>query len=129
MLQNVICIHKHVYRTAAVDQLCIMYLQNLFFRERVGFHVLSVAYRLNTRYTTLHTQNNLHAPDPCTREDSFDIVTAMLEPLTVVVAVAKVGLLVCPALHFLLLHAFFLSPGPPKHFMSIHSGHFPQFGC
>ena len=32
------------------------------------------------------------------------------------------------AVHFLFLHAFFFIPGPPKHFMSQHSGQAPQFG-
>ena len=30
--------------------------------------------------------------------------------------------------HFLFWHAFFFTPDPPKHFISRHSWHWPQFG-
>ena len=78
-----------------------------------------------------------YLPDLCTREESFDMVAARFDVLMGVVALFRASvaagdvLVACPALrfvHFLLRHAFFFNPGPPKHLMSTHSGHFPQFG-
>ena len=60
----------------------------------------------------------------------FDVLMGVVALFCASVAAGDV-LVACPALrfvHFLLRHAFFFNPGPPKHLMSTHSGHFPQFG-
>ena len=63
-------------------------------------------------------------PDLCTSEESFGIVFAVVGFVCGILMFVEVLRLV----HFLLRHAFFFTPAPPKHFMSVHSGHVPQFG-
>ena len=59
----------------------------------------------------------------------FDVLVGVVALFRASVAAGDV-LVACHALrfvHFLLRHAFFFNPGPPKRLMSTHSGHFPQF--
>ena len=72
----------------------------------------------------IHVLWSAFLPDPCAREESFDIVVA-----TFCLWVAAVACAALRPVHFLLRHAFFFVPGPPKHFMSRQSAHVPQFGC
>ena len=85
---------------------------------------------------TVHVRKNhgiKYLPDLCTREESFDMVAARFDVLMGVVALFCASMATgdvlagCPALrfmHFLLRHAFFFNPGPPKHLMSTQSAQF-----
>ena len=63
----------------------------------------------------ISVSNKTFLPDPCTREESFDIVVATG---MFVAANALLGALLVVILarlvHFLVRHAFFFTPGPPK---------------